>query len=408
MMTTVFTGLAVLFLLLAVQPFATYPATLWLVRAVRGVRPGPVATPAGETLPSFAICMSAYNEERVILTKVRNLLTLRDTVPDCQLHIYVDAGTDQTAELLEPYRDRVNVIVGDVRQGKSHGLNVLMRQVTADVVVFTDANVELHPDALVRIGPWFADPGVGCVSGHLIYLNSDETATAASGSLYWKVEEAIRQLESDVFSVIGADGSLFAIRRSLHVAVPPDIIDDFYVSMKILCDGHRVVREAAAIAYERSATSGVEEFRRKVRIACQAFNVHRLIWPQIRRSWALAYCYTSHRFLKWVIIYNLGLSALFLLAAALTIFPTLQVFATMALALIAFVGLLLAGFHPARQVVAILSAFAGAGWGVWRSLRGDRFQTWTPTQTARGPVVGRDTEPASDNTNPEVRPGLLG
>ncbi|MEJ0071247.1 MAG: hypothetical protein WDO24_23675 [Pseudomonadota bacterium] len=36
-------------------------------------------------------------------------------------------------------------------------------------------------------------------------------------------------------------------------------------------------------SFERAATSAGDEFRRKIRIACQAFNVHRLLWPELRK-----------------------------------------------------------------------------------------------------------------------------
>jgi hypothetical protein len=38
---------------------------------------------------------------------------------------------------------------------------------------------------------------------------------------------------------------------------------------------------------------------------------------------------------------------------------------------------------PFAQIAEILSAFAGTGIGVWRSLRGERYQTWTPAASIR-------------------------
>jgi hypothetical protein len=38
---------------------------------------------------------------------------------------------------------------------------------------------------------------------------------------------------------------------------------------------------------------------------------------------------------------------------------------------------------PLVQFLDVLSAFVGTGWGVWRSLRGDRHQTWTPAASIR-------------------------
>jgi cellulose synthase/poly-beta-1,6-N-acetylglucosamine synthase-like glycosyltransferase len=370
-------GLSVVFLLLSIHPFVTYPLSLM---PVRRRRPAP---PVQDPQPSFAICVCAYNEERTIADKARNMIAVAQAVPQCELFIYVDGASDRTLERLEPFRDRITIVAAEVRRGKSHGMNVLVDRCTADVVVFTDANVELDRNVLGRLAPWFSDPSVGCVCGHLVYSNPDESAMSSSGSLYWRIEEAIKQLESDAFSVVGADGSLFAIRRSAHHVVPDDIIDDFYVSMKILIDGMRVVRAPDALAFEKSATNTYDEFRRKIRIACQAFNVHRLIWPQIWRKPVLAYCYISHRLLKWVIGYNLLLAGLFFLMAMLAVFPPTPVLAVLLAVAAAFAVLVAARFGPALKVLAMLLSFAGTSWGVWRSVRGDKFQTWTPTPSAR-------------------------
>jgi cellulose synthase/poly-beta-1,6-N-acetylglucosamine synthase-like glycosyltransferase len=373
---SVLIGLSAIFLLLSIHPFVTYPLSLMPFRRRR-----PMSPPA--PTPSFAICVCAYNEERTIADKARNMIAAAAAVPRCELLIYVDGASDRTLERLAPFMDRIDVVAADVRRGKSHGMNLLVDRCSADIVVFTDANVELDRNALAELAPWFSDPSVGCVCGHLVYSNPDESAMASSGSLYWRIEEAIKQLESDAFSVIGADGSLFAIRRSAHHVVPDDIIDDFYISMKIVIDGMRAVRAPTALAFEKSATSTYDEFRRKIRIACQAFNVHRLIWPQIWPKPALAYCYVSHRLLKWLIGYNLLLAALFFVLAMLTVFPPTPVIAGLLLLVAAFVALVVAKFGPALKVLAMLLSFAGTAWGVWRSVRGDRFQTWTPTPSAR-------------------------
>lgn len=373
---------ALLFLGLAAHPFTTYPASLALLRRFRkAVRP---LANDQDRQPSFAILVPAYNEESVIVAKAENLLALQRTVDHCEILIYVDAASDRTVALLEPYRDRITVVVGEVRRGKSHGLNQLTRKTMADILVFTDANVMLDPHALRRIGAHFADPDVGCVCGHLKYGNGEESATAATGNLYWKIEERIRQLESDTIGIVGADGSLFATRRHLHPVVPPDIIDDFYVSMKILLGGHAVVRAPDALAYERTGSDGKEEFGRKVRIACQAFNVHRLLWDEIKAApLGVFYAYVSHRLLKWLIIYDLAISGAFLVAGLSSLLSPAWVMLMVGGALGAFAVGWRLQLRPFPQLGSMMLSFAGVGWGVFRSLRGDRFQTWSPMGTAR-------------------------
>lgn len=334
----------------------------------------------------FAVCMCAYNEESVIAQKIENLLELRRRLGGLHILVYVDCASDRTAEIASQFADRIRLVVAKERHGKSYGMNHLLAEVTAPVVVFTDANVEIEPDALVRLCRYFSDPEVGCVCGHLIYVNGEESATAATGSLYWRFEEGVKQLESDTGSVMGADGSIFAIRRHLHRPTPPDIIDDMFVSMNILCDGYRVVRAPDVRAYERSVVGSTDEVWRKVRIGCQSFNAHRALRRRLRRvRWLDRYKYVSHKLMRWFTAYTLGASAICgTTALGLAYGPAAAGAVVPAAALLALGQRLRVPILT--HVMDIVGAFAATGAGVWLSWRGARFQTWTPIPSSR---VGR-------------------
>jgi len=378
--------IGLLALLLALHPFVTYPLSLLAWRRWHGRGEAAPALRIPPATLRFAVCTCAYNEASVIEAKLQNLLALRDDHPDLEILVYVDQSSDATAEICARYADRITLHVAAARTGKTHGMNLLVSRTNADVVVFSDANVMLDPNVLLRLEHHFADARVGCVCGNLVYTNADESTTARSGSLYWRFEEWVKRLETDTGSVMGADGSLFAIRRALHEPPPDHIIDDMYVSFMVLCSGHRVVQAHDVRAYEESVTSMNEEFRRKVRIACQAFNVHRLMWPRLKQLSAVSlYKYVSHKLLRWFTIYLLALSYLAFLFAALAAGS----FGPAAVIAIVPLGLWLFGHRwpvqPFAQLFDILSAFAGAGLGVWRSLLGEVYQTWNPAASIRKP-----------------------
>lgn len=386
MAIALFSAASVMLLLIAAHPFITYPLSLALLRWRRGGAepidrlPTPNPVPLAER---FAICMSAYNEEPVIRAKIANLLALRRRLGGLQILVYVDGASDRTAEILGEYGDEIRLFAATERRGKTFGMNKLVAEATAPIIVFTDANVTIEEDALVRLADYFEDPDVGCVCGHLRYVNGDESATAATGSLYWRLEEQIKQLESDTGSVMGADGSIFAIRRHLHRPVPADIIDDMFVSLSILCDGYRVVRAPDVHAYERSVVVAAEESRRKMRIACQSFNVHRRLRRRLKTLGAIdRYKYASHKLVRWFTVYTLGLSVICGTAAlALAFGPWALGF------VLPVVGVFALGHRYRIPGVAhltdILGAFAATGAGVWLSLRGKRFQTWAPAASVR-------------------------
>jgi hypothetical protein len=162
------------------------------------------------------------------------------------------------------------------------------------------------------------------------------------------------------------------------------MIDDMYLSFSILCDGHRVVRAGDVLAYEEAVVATRDEFRRKIRIACQCFNLHRLLWPRLRRLDRLTlYKYVSHKLLRWLSIYSLALSALCFEAALAALGLAVP---GLALAAIGTASLYFGhrwSIKPFAQATEILVALLAAGIGVWRSLRGDTFQTWTPAASIR-------------------------
>lgn len=382
-MATALSILGILSLLAACHPFITYPWSLILIQAIR-----PRKRFRSDHIPTAqlncAVCVCAYNEERVIARKVENLLQLRARDPGLEILVYVDGASDRTADILREYGSQIEVHVASERHGKTHGMNLLVSMARAPILIFSDANVMMDMNCVRDFQRHFADPEVGCVCGSLVYTNDEASPTASSGSAYWRFEEAIKKLEMESGSVMGADGSVFAIRRSLHNAPPEYIIDDMYVSLTILCAGYRVIQAGDAFAFEESVVSAREEFARKIRIACQAFNVHRLLWPRLRKLDAVTvYKYVSHKLIRWFTIYFLAIAAI-AFGAALIVAG--QAGIAVAAAICVAGGLLLGHFssiRPFAQIAGIMSAFMGTGLGVWRSLRGERYQTWIPAGSIR-------------------------
>jgi cellulose synthase/poly-beta-1,6-N-acetylglucosamine synthase-like glycosyltransferase len=391
-MAIVLIAAGLLCLWLGLHPFTTYPLSLVLAKVLR---PKPLPLPlaadgAGKPdvnmdgAPEMAMLLCAYNEEGVIEAKARNMVALKRAYPKLELMIYVDCAADRTAELLEPFRDEIHVHVNPERMGKTYGMNLLMSRVRAPIVIFTDANVMIDEAAPARLTRYFADETIGCVCGHLRYTNSNASITASSGSLYWRLDEWTKRLETATGSAMGADGSLFAIRRELHRPTPVDMFDDIYVSMMILCEGHRLVQADDVIALEESVPVQREEFARKIRIGCQAYNAHLLLWPSIKQIDAFSiYKYVSHKWLRWLTIYFLIAAALLVEAGLLVAGAAIVAYTLAALGVLCLVAGYFSITRPLTQIWDILLAFAGTGLGVLKSLRGHRFQTWTPAASLR-------------------------
>jgi cellulose synthase/poly-beta-1,6-N-acetylglucosamine synthase-like glycosyltransferase len=359
-------------------PFVIYPVLLNFVPAARPIsRSG---EPVSDT--TVALLFSVYNEEKSLPAKIENLRDLKKSVPQLDIHVYTDQCTDASVELLQEAEDLLTIHEATSRTGKAAGMKRMVAEVEADILVFTDANVILDPGSIRNLLRYFADESIGTVAGRLFYTNPDSNVVAHTGSMYWRLEEYIKRQESRTGSMMGADGSIFAIRRSLYPDVREDLMDDLIASISPIFSGHRVIIADDVHAFEKSTTSSSDEFGRKRRIGCRAFNTHRFLSPQLKKmSLFNKFKYFSHKYLRWFSFVFLGLSVLL---GTLVLKETLGWGAAIAVDLVGF-GLLLVGrfMHAPllSSVAETLLAITATGIGVVEALFGRNYTIWSPAKS---------------------------
>jgi len=355
-------------------PFLIYPLVLRLLPT----RPEqPVAGPP----PSASLLFCAYNEAAAMPEKLANLAMLKQRHPALQGLAFDDGSSDGTGDLLAARGDLVTLLRGPGRSGKAHGMKQLAACARGDVLIFTDANVLLDEDALERLLARYADPRVGGVLGSLHYLGDGESATAQVGSLYWRIEEWLKDAESRTGNVLGADGSIFSIRRSLYPDFPDSVLDDLTVSMAVIFAGKRLVKAKDVIARERLVTARRDEYRRKVRIAARAWHTHRHLAPQLRQMAALdRFKYASRKILRWFGGLFILIGAIAAAALAWRLSPILFATGVSAVAFVVVIGVR-SRSGPFAALVDMLIAYAATLQGVLKAMRGRTVTTWNPAKS---------------------------
>lgn len=353
------------------HPYVFYPLSL------RFMRPRPLA-PGDAPRPSATLLFAAHNEERALPAKLENISAIRALHPDLEVLAYSDMSTDGTLDLLRSRPDLLRVIPAEQRTGKATGMRRMVEQARGEICIFTDANVLLDPASVAPLLDYFRNPEVGGVAGTLHYINDGASATAEAGGIYWRMEEGIKRLESRCGSIMGADGSIFATRRALYPEVPPHLLDDMIASMTVLFRGYRLISAPDVHAYERNATAVADEFRRKRRIACRAWNSYRHIWPDIARlPLTDRYKFVSHKVVRWLGAPLLLLSGS-VLVAALWQDDRSVLIAGLALAGAAVLASAIVGMRPARTALGVATAVLATFVGVTDAWRGRTYQTWRP------------------------------
>ncbi len=244
-----------------------YPAWLWM-RSCWSPRPVRRGFVEGAGIPSVTALMVVRNEEAVIARKIENLLTLDYPAENLDVVVVSDGSTDQTAAILNDYarNPRVHVLLKQLSQGKAAGLTDAMSAASADLLLFTDARQTIEPLALRLLTENFADPDVGAASGELMLGDPSRGETGKGMGLYWRVEKAVRELESASASVPGATGAIYCARRVLLDPLPTGtILDDVLLPMQVVRRGYRVVFDSRAHAWDLPDLGDTREFTRKVR-----------------------------------------------------------------------------------------------------------------------------------------------
>jgi biofilm PGA synthesis N-glycosyltransferase PgaC len=239
-----------------------YPLILLMWRRIA---PRPVKKSFWE--PSVSILIAARNEQEMIEAKIVNCLQLDYPQEKLQVLLALDAPSDRTEEIAWKYAGKiVNVLPFSEHKGKAGTLNCAAALAKGDILVFADVRQQFDRRALRELVANFHDPSIGAVSGELMLLDENGLEAADGVGLYWRYEKWIRAQEGEIHSMMGATGSIYAIRRELYTPIPPDtILDDIAIPMSIVLGGKRAVFDGSAHAYDRvSATPGLE-YVRKVR-----------------------------------------------------------------------------------------------------------------------------------------------
>lgn len=252
--------------------------------------------------PSVSLIIAAYNEESCIEARVENLLNLDYPKEKLTILIGSDGSSDKTAEILSKFsNDNLQVHIFANNRGKMSVLNDLVEKTTDDILIFSDANTHFQSDTIQQLTRHFNNKKIGAVCGELHLVDGDTGDN--KDNVYWRYEQVLKFHESRLNALQGANGAIYAIRKSLFIPLPANtIVDDFQIAMNVAKQGFRLIYDPEAIAIEEIAPNLAEEEGRRVRIGLGNYQAF------FKMSWALNpllgwrfVAYFSHKVCRWFV-----------------------------------------------------------------------------------------------------------
>jgi len=282
---------------LILYTYLGYPVLIRMLPARRDAR-----TPRRDDPPRVSVVMAVRDEEAMVGRRIDDLLA--QDYPEDRIEIIVvsDGSVDGTERVVKERMQldgRVRFIGLPNPAGKAVALNAGLREADGEIVVFADARQRFNREAVRRLVERFENPEVGAVSGELI-LKREPSQIGEGVSAYWSYEKRLRRAESDAGSMIGATGCIYAIRKALFVPIPEGtLLDDVWVPMQIVLNGHRAVFEPGAVAFDSVSKDASQEFRRKVRTLAGNLQIVYLM-PELILPWRnpVAFQFISHKLLR--------------------------------------------------------------------------------------------------------------
>ncbi len=199
---------------------------------------------------TVGVVVCAYNEEHNIGPLLTDLIKERVD----EIVVVASGCTDTTVEIVREYEAKhrnVTLVVEEKRSGKTSAVNLALRLVRSDFLIFLPADVRPAEGSISKLITGFK-PEVGIRVGRPSPIDERSNTMGKLSHLMWTLHNRTLMELSAKGDLGHASGEFFAIRRGIISELPSYVVnEDAYIAIVARRAGFRIEFEDNAIAYMR-------------------------------------------------------------------------------------------------------------------------------------------------------------
>ncbi|WP_367865335.1 glycosyltransferase [Pedobacter sp. WC2423] len=236
---------------------------------IRTVKPIARVSKKDRIDPPIDIIVPMYNEEKVILKTVYNLLNI--TYSNFKIIVIDDGSTDNSLALVKEHfagNDSVHII-NTINRGKAQALNVAMAASTSEIVFCIDADTLVLPNIVDVILPHFDDQLVVAVAGTIKVGNPGNLITKMQCLEYMTTQNFERKVFSLINGIMVVPGAIGAFKRSvisnLGGYTSDTLTEDTEITVKIICNNYLIKNASDAVGFTEAPASSRMFLKQRIR-----------------------------------------------------------------------------------------------------------------------------------------------
>jgi len=227
---------------LLVLLYLLYPVWLMLSssEADKGIKTNDIS--------GVSLILLSFNGKEYLKEKIEFLLKELAGFQNYELIIIDDCSNDGSQEILSEFeeRNKIKIICKSKRMGIPHSMNIGVENAKYEYLIFCDQRQMLSNAILQHIVEPLKFSNVGAVSACISHIDKENKS-----SIIRKHENFLKAKESNTGNLIGVYGPFYAIKKQCYTCIPRHIIlDDLYLSLKILKTKQIILREDCRITDE--------------------------------------------------------------------------------------------------------------------------------------------------------------